>query len=724
MNYTYKNALLPPMERTLNLLSLMTLEEKVGQMMQISYNMVNVTEAEQWVKNKFAGSFLHALGDNADRLQELALSTRLGIPLMFGIDAIHGHALLNGATVFPSQLAMSCSFNPSLVESAGRVTAREVSADGLHWTFSPLLCIGRDTRWGRINETFGEDPYLIGLLASAIIKGYQGKNLSDPGSILACAKHYIAYGESTGAKDAYDTEVTLRKVREVFLPPFKKAVEVGCATFMTGYQSIDGTPMTANKKMLKDILKDELGFDGFVVTDWNNTGSLVDKQKVSPDISDASKKAIESGNDMIMNTNDFYGATLKLVQEGKVSETLIDDAVKRILNIKFKMGLFDAKKRRGYISTDVIASKEHQEINLELTRESIVLLENKNNTLPLNNIKKIAVIGPNADSIQAQFGDWTFFSHPDPNPEAVPNFEYYTMLRGIRELAESKNIEVTYHKGCDIMDKEDIDIEGAVKACEDADVIIAVVGDCLAMNGEFKDRATLDMPGSQQELLEQLKKLNKPLAVVLVNGKPLSIPWIAQNADAVVETFNSGTLGGKALADILFGEFNPCGKLSISFPYHSGQTPVYYNHLPGWHSPKYADLSTAEPLYSFGYGLSYTSYKYSNLTLSKTSCSSKDTITVSVDVTNIGKCDGTEIVQLYVNDVISSVMTPVKELKGFEKVQINAGETKNVSITLSVSDFSIVDADEKYVVEPGDFEIMVGPDSRDASLLKEVLTVF
>ena len=297
------------------------------------------------------------------------------------------------------------------------------------------------------------------------------------------------------------------------------------------------------------------------------------------------------------------------------------------------------------------------------------------------------------------------------------------MLRGISELAEAKDIEVSYHKGCHITNKEDIDIEGAIKACQDTDIIIAVVGDCRELNGEFRDRATLDLPGSQQLLLEELKKLNKPLAVILVNGKPLSIPWITENADAVIETFNSGTLGGKAVAEIIFGEFNPCGKLSISFPYHSGQSPVYYNHLPGWHSPKYADLTTAEPLYSFGYGLSYTSYKYSNLKLSKTTCSVEDTITVSVDVTNTGEYDGIEIVQLYVNDVISSVVTPVKELKGFERAYIKAGETKTVSINLSISDLAIVNADEQYVVEIGDFEIMVGADSRNSNLLKEVISV-
>ncbi len=725
MEFTYRNSSLSPQERTSNLLSLMTLEEKVGQMMQMAYNTMSIEEAENWVSEKNVGSFLHVMGKNAEHLQELALSTRLGIPLIFGIDAIHGHGLMNGATIFPSQLGMSSSWNPKLIEAAGRVTAREVAADGLHWTFSPVLCIGRDLRWGRINETFGEDSYLIGILAAAIIKGYQGKKLSDPESILACAKHYLAYGESTGAKDAYDTEVTYRKIREVFLPPFKKAVEAGCATFMTGYQSIDGTPMGINKKLLRDILKDELGFKGFVVTDYNNTGSLVSMQKVSPDISDASKKTLVAGNDMIMVTNDFYAATTNLVKSGAVPEFLIDEAVKRILSIKFSMGLFDTKKSSGYVSRDVIACKEHQQVNMELTRESIVLLKNKNFTLPLNfrkAIKKIAVIGPNADNLNAQLGDWTFFTHPDPNPNAIINSEYYTMLKGISELSLSRGIEVAYHTGCDIL-KEDQEISDAVSTAADCDAIIAVVGDCVELNGEFKDRANLDLSGSQQKLLEALKTLGKPLIVILVNGKPLTLPWIAENADAIVETWNSGILGGKAVAELLYGEFNPSGKLTISFPYHIGQTPIYYNQLSGWHSPKYVDLPDKEALYPFGYGLSYSIYKYSNLVLSAEECSKQENITVSVDVKNIGRYDGTEIVQLYINDKVSSVMTPEKELKGFERVFLKAGETKTVSINLSISELAIVTPDEKYVVEAGEFEIMVGPDSRDRSLLKKVLLV-
>lgn len=725
MDYAYKNPKLSSEERTLDLITRMTVEEKIGQMMQISYSCVTKEEAEEWVTKRFAGSYLHILGDDARHLQQLATSTRLEIPLIFGIDAIHGHALHNGATVFPSQLAMSCSWNPGLLEKAGRVTAKEVAADGLHWTFSPVLCIGRDLRWGRINETFGEDPYLIGELSSALIKGYQGNNLSDEDSILACAKHYIAYGESTGGRDSYDTQISYRKLREVFLPPFKKAVEANCSTFMAGYEPVDGIPVSANEKLLRQILKDELKFKGFVVTDWNNTGSLMTVQGVARDIREAAERVIKAGNDMIMNTPEFYDAAVKLVKEGIISESLIDEAVKRILNVKFTMGLFDGKSKAGNKEkANIFACKEHLDVNLELTRESIVLLENRNKTLPLsNNIKKLAVIGPNADDIQAQFGDWTFFSHPMPNPDAVPEIPYNTMYTGINEFAKEKGIEVYYHKGCDVMDYNNEDIAGAIAEASKADAVIAVIGDCLYQNGEGKDRANIDLSGAQLKLLQELKSLGKPLIVVLVNGKPLSVPWTAENSDALIETFNSGMFGGKALAEILFGHINPSGKLSISFPYHTGQLPVYYNQLPGWHSEsKYIDM-LKEPLYSFGYGLSYTNFEYSNLRLSKNICSKDETVVVSVDVKNTGSYDGKEIVELYINDVISSVVTPVKELKGFKKVEIKAGETKVVEIPLRISELAIVMQDESYIIEPGEFAIMIGSDCRDESLLKTSLTV-
>lgn len=722
MAFPYEDSSLSPRERALNLLGLMSVEEKIGQMTQISYSCVKPEEAEEWVTKRFAGSFLHTLGDDARHLQQLTSNTRHKIPLLFGIDAVHGHALHNGATVFPSQLSMSCSWDPDLIEKVGRVTAREVAADGLHWTFAPILCIGRDLRWGRVGETFGEDPYLIGILASAIIRGLQGNDLKESDSILACAKHYIAYGESTGGRDSYDSEASMRKVREVFLPPFKKAVEAGCATFMSSYQPIDGTPVAASKKILRDILKGELDFEGFVVTDWNNTGSLVNLQNMSPDIKDASQKTIEAGNDMMMNTPEFYDAAVSLVKSGVIPESLIDQAVERILYIKFSMGLFENNRSMSSSKSSIFACPEHMDVNMDITRESMVLLKNTG-VLPLaRDIRKIAVIGPNADDIKSQFGDWTFFSHPDPHPDAIPKAPVCTMLDGMKELSFQRGIEVVYSKGCDVMNKDDQNIESAVKCANDSDVIVAVVGDCLAQNGEAKDRADLNLSGAQQELLMQLKSCGKPMIVVLVNGKPLSIPWIAQNADAVIETFNSGMLGGKALAEIIFGDVNPSGRLSISFPYHSGQLPVYYNHLPGWHGGKYMDMPE-EPLYCFGYGLSYTNYCYSNLQVQPSACGKNDTISISVDVTNTGKMDGCETAQLYVRDIVSSVMSPVKQLKGFARVNLKAGETKTVRIPLHIPELAIVDKDENYVVEPGEFEIMVGHDSRDCSLLKKIINV-
>lgn len=723
--HDYQNSTLSTERRVNDLLSRMSIEEKIGQMMQVSYNQVSPAQAEDWVTKRYAGSFLHVLGDNARHLQDLSESTPLGIPILFGIDAIHGHALNDRATVFPTQLAVSCSWNGTLIEEMGRVTAREVVADGLHWTFSPVLCIGRDLRWGRIDETFGEDPYLIGMLAAALIKGYQGKSLSDRDSILACAKHYLAYGESNGGRDSYDTEVSFRKVRETFLPPFQMAVEAGCATVMAGYQSLDGTPVSASQKLLREILKDELGFTGFVVTDWNNTGSFIHYQRVAADMETAVQKATAAGNDMIMNTNAFYDAAVELVKKGVIPEELIDEAVKRVLSVKFSMGLFDEKRRvQAAVQTEIFNCPEHLDVNLRITRESMVLLKNKNHTLPLgNNLKRIAVIGPNADDIQAQFGDWTLFSHPDPNPDALPLAPYHTMLAGIKELAGRRGIEVTYHKGCDVMDPGRQDIAAATALAAQADAVVAVIGDCLDQNGECKDRADLSLSGAQSLLLERLKDLGKPLIVILVNGKPLAIPWVEEHADAILETFNSGALGGKAAAEILFGEVNPSGKLTISFPYHSGQLPVYYNQLPGWHgNGKYMDMPS-EPLYSFGYGLSYTSFKYSNLKLSKTECSAGDTVQVQVEVTNAGSVDGMETVQLYVRDVTSSVVTPVKQLKGFEKVSIGKGETRTVVLPLRISDLYIVTPDEKYLVEPGEFTIMAGSSSRDCDLLKASLWV-
>lgn len=696
-------------ERAEALLSLMTPEEKVAQMAQISYNVVSAEEYERFQKLGI-GSFLHVLGGDIQKIRDKAAETRLKIPPIFGIDAIHGHTLLNGATVFPSQLAMSCSFNTELIREMGRATAREAAADGLDWTFSPVLCIARDTRWGRVDETFGEDSYLIGELGAAIIEGYQCDNL-----IIACAKHYLGYGEATGGRDAYDTEVTERKIREVFLPPFKRACEAGCGSVMTAYGSIDATPLTANSDILRKMLKEDCGFDGFVVTDWENVRALVTNQMTAKSIKEAAKTAVEAGNDMSMNTPKFYDCMVDLVNKGEIDMKYIDDAVRRILKVKFKLGLFDGKQQ---ISRDVIACEEHRRINMEITRESLVLLENKNNILPMKktrdtknrDIKTIAVIGPNADDIRAQYGDWTYFSHPEPKENVVPKNDYYTVLRGVKEVF--CDCEILYNKGCDIMDASEESIADAVEIAEKSDVIIAVVGDCLRQNGEFRDRANLELSGAQMDLLKALKKTGKPLICVLINGKPLCIEWLKNNCDALIEAFNGGDLGGLAVAELIAGKFNPSGKLTISFPRHSAQMPCYYNQYEGWHGGRYMDVEAGN-VYDFGYGLSYSDFEYNNIRLSENEIDKNGETEVSVDVTNNSDIDGKEIVELYINDIISSVMTPKKQLRGFEKILIKAGETKTVTMKITPEDLSLINKDCERVVESGEFEIMVGKSSNE-----------
>lgn len=697
----YMDTSLAPSERAEALLELMTSEEKIAQMAQISYNVVSGEEYERFQKLGI-GSFLHVLGEDTEKIREKAKETRLKIPPIFGIDAIHGHCLLNGATVFPSQLAMSCSFNVELIREMGRVTAREAAADGLDWTFSPVLCIARDLRWGRVDETFGEDSYLIGELGAAIIEGYQCENL-----IIACAKHYLAYGEATGGRDAYDSEVTERKIREVFLPPFKRACEAGCGSVMTAYGSVDSLPITANKRLLTEILKDECGFEGFVVTDWENVRALKTNQKIADSIKTASKIAVEAGNDMSMNTPAFYDSMVELAKENMLDMKRVDDAVKRILTVKFKLGLFDEKERPP---KSVIACGEHKKINMELTRESLVLLENKNNTLPLKAKKTLAVIGPNADDIRAQYGDWTYYSHPEPNNDVVGKNDYYTVLRGVETVFEDCN--VLYNKGCDIMDAADETIAAAVEIAKQADAVIAVVGDCLKQNGEYRDRANLELSGAQLDLLKALKGTGKPLIAILINGKPLCIEWLKDNCDALVEAFNCGDLGGLAIAELLAGKFNPSGKLTISFPRHSAQVPCYYNQYEGWHGGRYMDVEAGN-VYDFGYGLSYSEFKYENLRLSKNKIGKNEKIEASVDITNCSSVDGKEIAELYINDVVSSVMTPVKQLRGFKKILIKAGDTKTVTFTITPDDLSLVNTDCKKVIESGVFEIMVGRSSSD-----------
>lgn len=695
-------------QKAKEMLKLMTTEEKVAQMIQVSYVNVSKEEALRWA-SMGAGSFLHVLGEDAREIQRAAMKSRLGIPVIFGIDAIHGHGLNMNGTIFPSQLAAACSWDREVVEKMGEVTAREVATDGLHWTFSPVLCLGRDTRWGRINETFGEDPYLSGELGAAIVKGYQGDDLSDGERILACAKHYLGYGEAVGARDACDSEVTERKVREVFLPPFKKAVEAGCATIMTAYGSTDGTPLTSDRKIMHDILRDELGFEGFVITDWDNTTSLMTKQKVAKDMEDASIQAINAGNDMIMVSMDFYEAMLSALKKGTVDISVVDEAVLHILTIKYEMELFEKPEKTG--KADCFSCEEHLAASLEAARKSVTLLRN-NSMLPLTkNCKKLALIGPNADDIRAQYGDWTYFTHPQPKPDCVPTRPYVTVKEGLEALCKENDMEFVYVKGCSVLPSEEDDLAAAITAASDADAIIYVVGDMVDQFGEFKDRANLDLSGRQTELFYGLKATGKPVCTVLVASKPLCMGAVAEQADAVICGFNGGMFGGQAIAEAVFGKLNPGGKLPISFPRHSGQLPVYYNQLPGWHGGKYCDLP-AEPLFAFGEGMSYTTFAYENLTFDK------DTYTVQVEVTNTGDREGVETAQVYINDVVSSVMTVGKKLVAFDKVALAPGEKKTVSITLQKEDFALINANCETVVEPGEFVVMAGKSSKDEDLLK------
>lgn len=708
------------LNRVENLLSQMTLEEKIAQMMQISYRSNTREDSLRWARLG-AGSFLHVLGDDAREVQKEALNSRLGIPVIFGIDAIHGHGLNEHATIFPTQLAAACSWNKDVLEEMGRVTAREVATDGLHWTFSPVLCLGRDPRWGRIDETFGEDPYLAGELGAAIIRGYQGDSLDSDESILACAKHYIGYGEAVGARDACDTQMTYRKLRDTFLPPFKKAIDAGCATVMTAYGSIDGTPFTVDKHTMKGILRDELGFDGFVVTDWDNVNSLMRHQFVAQDTEEASVAAAEAGNDMIMRSEEFYESALAAVRSGKLSEKVIDEAVRHILTMKLRMGLFEKPEKKGM--PGCIGCDEHQQAALRAARKSMTMLRN-NGILPLkNDVKSIAVIGPNADDVRALYGDWTYFTHPRRNYDREGVRPFVTYREGLEAACEKRGIKCLYHKGCGVVAEDTDDIAGALQTAQQADVIVLVVGDRLQQVGEHKDRANLDLSGRQMELFYSLKATGKPIVAVLAASKPLCIGAMAEQADAVLCPFSSGAYGGQVAAEVLFGKLNPSGRLPISFPHHSGQVPVYYNMLPGWHGPdkgwqggRYCDMPET-PLFAFGEGMGFASFAYSNLTMDA------ENLTAKITVKNTGDVAALETVQVYFRDLVSSVMMPVKNLIAYQQVELQPGESKEVIFQFDRMDFSLVNREEERVVEPGEFVLMVGHSSKDEDLLKAAFTL-
>ena len=723
--------------RVADLVSRMTLAEKVGQMMQLPGN----NGVESPIRDFHVGSMLHMSPDNLVKAGALAQQTRLRIPILIGEDCIHGHSFFEGATIFPTQLGMAASFDPDLLERVGRATAVEVATTGIHWTFSPVLCITRDLRWGRVSETFGEDPHLIGELAAAMIRGYQGDGLKDPTAILATAKHFAGYSETQGGRDASEADISRRKLRSWFLPPFEKVAREGCATFMLGYQAIDGVPITINKWLLGDVLRGEWGYQGMLITDWDNVGNLVREQRLFPDYAHAAAAAVKAGNDMIMTTPKFFEGAQQAVEQGLLDERLIDLAVGRILTLKFDLGLFENPRLPNTEhQRAVIAHPDATALNLEAARRSLVLLRN-DGLLPLNDgLRKIAVVGPNSDDPDTQLGDWAGNSgQAHWLKTGHPRDAIATVLDGIRALAP-EGCEVTYAKGAEIITtgrdpigdffpdgqpRPDIAmpvaadpamIAEAVDAARGADAVVAVLGDRIELVGEGCSTATLELLGGQVALLDALVDTGIPVVLVVLASKPHVLPPSADRAAAVVWAANPGLLGGTAIAELLFGEIEPSGRLPISWPRHVGQQPVYYNQIDAQHGHRYADL-TQEPAWVFGDGLGYSTVEYRDLEVITPSLTASETVRARVTVANTGNRQAVETVQVYVRDVNTSATWADRELKAFAHVTVAPGESAIVELEVPTAACSIVTSEGAREVEPGAFELLVGPSSRLSDLL-------
>jgi len=767
----YKNPELPAEERIADLLGRMTLEEKVGQMMQLD---ARSGDLDDLIVNKHVGSILHTSPADLPRAVETVnTKTRLGIPLVIGDDCIHGYSFWPGATIFPEQLGMAVSWDSEKVQAAGRATAEEVSTTGVHWTFSPVLCIGRDTRWGRVGETFGEDPYLIGEMASSIVKGYQGgAKAGEPlakDAILACAKHFAGYSETQGGRDASEADLSHRKLESWFLPPFERVAREGCGTFMLGYESIEGVPVTFNKWLLSDKLRGAWNYQGTLITDWDNVGRSVWEQKVKPDYVHAAADAVKAGNDLVMTTPQFYEGALEAVRTGLLDESLIDAAVSRILALKFRLGLFEDPRLPDQERIDaVIGSDEHQRLNLELTRESVALLKN-NGSLPFaaDDAKRIAVVGPLADDAQTQLGDWAGNSgQVNWMPDGHPRHMITTVLDAFKQLAPA-GCNVVYSRGANIVDLvpdpegefypdgqprpkigvsaavDQTMIDEAIENARQSDLVVAVVGDVVQLIGEGCSTGTLELLGGQNALLEALsnvaRETGKPLVVVLMSSKPMVLPACvigtngvivdesaAEGTSALLWAPSPGMKGGQAIAEIILGITEPSGRLPITFPRHAGQLPVYYNQIRGQHGNRYADL-TQDPAFAFGEGLGYTTFEYGEPAITNVPDSGafteSDTVHAEITLTNTGERKGIEVVQAYIGDIVTSYSWTDREFKSFKRVELEPGESKTVAFDIPVADCTIVDPDANRIVEPGEFELLVGHSSRRENLKRTVFTV-
>ncbi len=692
------------------LLARMTLEEKLGQLNQPSGSGRNELKEEHkaLARKGLVGSFLNVVGTERTRqAQEMAVKeSRLGIPLLFGLDVIHGFR-----TTFPIPLAAASTWDAGAVERAARIAAIEATAAGINWTFAPMVDIARDPRWGRIAEGAGEDPYLGAIMAAAQVRGFQGRDLSANEALLACAKHFAAYGGAEAGRDYNTVDTSERTLREIYLPPFKAAVQAGVGSLMSSFNEISGVPSTASRWLMTNILRHEWNSDGLVVSDWTAIAEL-QPHGVAASRAEAGMLALQAGVDMDMVSGIYLNDLAALVREKKLSEETVNQAVRRVLLAKFKLGLFDNPYRHADPAREqaVFLQKQHVDFAREFAQKAIVLLKNENNLLPLNkNIKTLAVLGPLADDKASPLGPW----HCEGRPENV-----VTVLQGIKNKF-SPQTKILYAKGCAIDSNSTAGFEEAKRLAQQAEMVILVVGENENMSGEAASRSNLDLPGVQEQFVRAIHETGKPIVMVLLNGRPLVLSWAAEHIPAIVETWFLGIQHGNAVADVLFGDANPSGKLPVTFPRSLGQVPIYYNYKNTGRpvteykfTSKYLDVPNT-PLYPFGYGLSYTTFSYNNLRLSAAKIKMSDSLRVSVEVKNTGKVKGDEVVQLYIQDEVASVTRPVKELKAFRRITLNASETKTVEFVLQPEQLAFYNLAMKRVVEPGAFKVFVGTNSAE-----------
>jgi beta-glucosidase len=700
-----------------SLMNVMTLEEKIGQMTLYTsgWDVTGPTLNENYKKELKAGKVgalfnAHGVKYNTE-LQRMAMEdTRLGIPLLFGYDVIHGYK-----TIFPIPLGEAASWNMELIKKSAELSAKEAAAAGLNWTFNPMVDISRDPRWGRIAEGAGEDPYLGSLIAAAKVKGYQGEDLSDPLTLMACVKHFAAYGGAQAGRDYHTVDMSDRVLREVYLPPYKAALDAGAATVMTSFNEVDGVPASGSKYLMTQILRDEWGFDGFIVTDYTSINEMVPHGIVANE-HDAAELALNAGVDMDMQGGVYNKNLMVLIEEGKIEEKQIDFAVQRILAAKWDLGLFENPYR--YLDTtreqQILYSQELMDHAHDVARESIVLLKNEKwqgkPLLPLSKqIRSIAIIGPLADNQIDMLGTW----HASGDASKV-----VTVLQGIKNKIPKANIMFANGSGFEGDDRSGF--QEAIDIAKKADVVILALGENYIQNGEAASRTNIDLPGAQNALVEEILKLKKPIVALVMAGRPLAIENLEQSVPSILNTWHLGTMAGEAIADVLFGDYNPSGKLTITFPRNVGQIPIYYSmkntgrpfDANSKYTSKYIDVAN-EPLYPFGYGLSYTSFEYSDLSIDKSEISANETLTIKAKVTNTGDFEGSEVVQMYIQDLVGSVTRPVKELKGFWKITLAPGESQIVSFTISPDNLRFYDREMNFTSEPGDFKVYIGPNSTE-----------